>query len=91
MVLAFFCKVLPNITLVHEKLKDNKTMERQTLRYQQKEVTAKDKQGDTLRLLSLRNSAEYTGMLLGLHGDCCCSFRNPQAELHLGGVGFLVF
>lgn len=52
-------------------------------------MTAKDKQGDTLRLLTLRNGAEYTGMLLGLHGDCCCSFRNPRAELHLGGVGFL--
>ena len=25
-------------------------------------------------------------MLLCLHGDCCCSFRNPQAELHSGGV-----
>lgn len=51
-------------------------------------MTANDKQGDTLRRLSLRNGAEYSGMLQGLHGDCVCSFRNPQAELHLGGVGF---
>lgn len=56
-----------------------------------KEVTAKDEQGDVLKLLSLHNGVEYIGMLLGLHGDCCCSFRNPPKELHLGGGTWVFF
>lgn len=81
----------PNITLLHKKLRNNRTIEKQIRRYQQKKksfqskVTAKDKHGDTLRLLSLCNAA-YSGILLRCHGVCFCFFRNPKAELHLGEV-----